>query len=121
MAWHAGGKTSRAHIAYIFPEGWSPSFAIKDELLAAWRETRVTSIYRAPSRSVSPRLTALKLSIAPAMAARSRSLAKGVTPQSGIDRTSTREANPRQTRWTARAAPQSADDIHRGRASDTDC
>src|SRR5690606_7289890 len=104
----ACGSASSAQYAYRRPAGCSPSPATSEGSVPARREIGVTSTQRAPAAAAPPRAARLNWSMAAAICPRSRPSAKGITPQSGIESTSTRDgsrpANP-TARWRRASNP----------------
>src|SRR5690606_646955 len=92
----ATGSASCAQAVYIAAEGCRPSSASIAGLAPWARLCAVTSTKATPRPSQVSRATALKASSSRATWSRSRPdwRANGVTPQSGIDSTSTRSARP---------------------------
>ena len=92
----ATGSAACVHNVYIAADGCKPSAASISAFAPCSRDTGVMSTNATPSFSHILRAAALNASISLPMVAASRwSLAaKGVTPQSGIDSTSTRPARP---------------------------
>src|SRR5512146_240293 len=111
-AFAATGRITRAHSAYMAPEGCRPSDARRSGSEAARREIGVRSTNVAPASAVSSRTAELNRSISAAIRVRSRSRANGVTPQSGMERTITRDARP-----SAKRNARSSSDRKRWRKS----